>query len=229
MMSAYASAGQRCTCASRLFVHESLVDRCIQSIQSKLPSIQPAAPEKSDTFMGPLVHQQALQNFLAKLKAARLQGFEVLVDSEPLDPNTCLVSPSLYLSTQPEQQTQTSSLQEEFFGPNTIVIPYSTQEQLFEWHERADFGLALSVYSQSKEFFEEVDRNTSTGLLNWNKPTVGASGSLPFGGTKKSGNNWPACMFSYFYCAQPKSYLIDQTGFSKEELPKNLQRALEAQ
>jgi succinylglutamic semialdehyde dehydrogenase len=40
-------------------------------------------------------------------------------------------------------------------------------------------------------------------VVNWNAPTVGASGRLPFGGLKRSGNHRPAALWSTLYCAAP--------------------------
>jgi succinylglutamic semialdehyde dehydrogenase len=44
-----------------------------------------------------------------------------------------------------------------------------------------------------------------TGILNWNRGTIGASGRLPFGGGGRSGNDRPAGILSTLYCVVPQA------------------------
>ena len=61
-----------------------------------------------------------------------------------------------------------------------------------------------------------------TGLLNWNRGTIGASGRLPFGGTKRSGNDRPAGILSALYCSVPQAYLEHTGGFDPAALPPGM-------
>jgi succinylglutamic semialdehyde dehydrogenase len=56
------------------------------------------------------------------------------------------------------------------------------------------------------------------GIINWNRSTVGASGKLPFGGMKKSGNGHPAALFSTLYCTYPVACLEDDKPFDPANL-----------
>ena len=51
--------------------------------------------------------------------------------------------------------------------------------------------------------FEKILRGTRHGVVNWNLGTIGASGRLPFGGLKKSGNARPAAAFAIRNCVYP--------------------------
>ena len=53
----------------------------------------------------------------------------------------------------------------------------------------SDYGLAASLFSRDADDFERCRGRVRTGILNWNKGTVGASGKLPFGGLGRSGND----------------------------------------
>ena len=63
-----------------------------------------------------------------------------------------------------------------------------------------------------------------TGLLNWNRGTVGASGKLPFGGTGKSGNDRPAGVTATLYCTVAQAHLESDAGFDLEALPPGMPR-----
>jgi len=41
------------------------------------------------------------------------------------------------------------------------------------------------------------------GVVNWNRPTTGASSAAPFGGIGASGNHRPSAFYAADYCAFP--------------------------
>ena len=228
LYSAYATAGQRCTCSSRLFVHRNILGEFRDLFMAKMKELRIGDPSLDETFSGPMIHHSAVDSFLSQLAKSKKEGFTVHQESERLQEKSCLVSPSLYESLQPEKDVQGPLLQEEIFGPHTVLIPYQELEEMKSLHEAAPYGLASSIFSKDRAVFDYGYENLEVGLLNWNRPTVGASSSLPFGGLKKSGNNWPAGIFSYFYCAYPKSSLLSSAQFDKDSLPKNLQHIWES-
>ncbi len=64
-----------------------------------------------------------------------------------------------------------------------------------------------------------------TGILNWNKGTIGASGRLPFGGGGKSGNDRPAGILATVYCTVPQSHLEFEGKLDPESLPPGFPRS----
>jgi succinylglutamic semialdehyde dehydrogenase len=56
------------------------------------------------------------------------------------------------------------------------------------------------------------------GVVNWNAPTVGASGRLPFGGLKRSGNHRPAALSSTSYCAAPVAVMRGEPTLAAAKL-----------
>src|SRR5205823_13373399 len=81
-----------------------------------------------------------------------------------------------------------------------------------------DYGLAASVHTKSAAAFEECAARIEAGCINWNAPTVGASGRLPFGGLKRSGNHRPAGLFSTLYCAVPVAVMHGQEQLDRARL-----------
>jgi succinylglutamic semialdehyde dehydrogenase len=55
-------------------------------------------------------------------------------------------------------------------------------------------------------------------VVNWNRPTTGASGALPFGGIGRSGNHRPSAYHAVDYCAFPVASMESE----KLEMPKTL-------
>src|SRR5439155_1397008 len=79
----------------------------------------------------------------------------------------------------------------------------ASEEEALEIANSTDYGLAASVHTRSEQTFDRCQRALACGVVNWNAPTVGASGRLPFGGLRRSGNHRPAALWSTLYCAAP--------------------------
>jgi succinylglutamic semialdehyde dehydrogenase len=61
-------------------------------------------------------------------------------------------------------------------------------------------------------------------VLNWNRGTIGASGRLPFGGGRRSGNDRPAGILAALYCTAPQARLEHAGGFDPAALPPGMPR-----
>ena len=72
--------------------------------------------------------------------------------------------------------------------------------------------------------YEHAVGRVRTGLLNWNKGTTGASGKLPFGGEKRSGNARPAGVTSTLYTTYPQAHLEAEPNFDASSLPPGMPR-----
>ena len=78
--------------------------------------------------------------------------------------------------------------------------------------------------SRERASFERSIGRVRTGLLNWNRGTIGASGRLPFGGLRRSGNDRPAGILSSVYCSFPQSHLEHEGGLDPASLPPGMPR-----
>jgi succinylglutamic semialdehyde dehydrogenase len=65
------------------------------------------------------------------------------------------------------------------------------------------YGLAASLLSHDANLWQQFQTQIRAGMMNWNRPTTGAAGSAPFGGTGNSGNYRPSAYYAADYCAYP--------------------------
>ena len=65
------------------------------------------------------------------------------------------------------------------------------------------YGLSASLISPRKDDFDYFYSEINAGIINFNKPTNGASSKLPFGGIGYSGNYRPSAYFAADYCSYP--------------------------
>jgi len=214
LFSAFVSAGQRCTAASRAIVVGD-ARRFAQRIVQLARKLSIGHPLDDGVFMGPLASPAALEKFERGIRAAEA---ETLLESRRLQPRGlegCYVSPSVHFVG---QRRSSPYEREELFGPDLAVHPAGSEEEALQIANATDYGLAASVHTRSEQAFDRCQRALECGVVNWNAPTVGASGRLPFGGLKRSGNHRPAALWSTLYCSAPVAVLRGDGAFDRNKL-----------
>jgi succinylglutamic semialdehyde dehydrogenase len=214
LFSAFVSAGQRCTAASRAIVVGD-ARRFASRIASLARQLSIGHPLDEGVFMGPLASPAALEKFEA---GARAGDAESVLEPRRLQPrglDGCYVSPSVHIVG---QRRGTAYEREELFGPDLAVYPASSEEEAVEIANATEYGLAASVHTASEAAFDRCQRALECGVVSWNAPTVGASGRLPFGGLKRSGNHRPAALWSPLYCAAPVAVLRGEAALDRRKL-----------
>lgn len=198
IQSAYITSGQRCTCARRLIVTEGN-DEFLRRLIAAIGRIRVGLPDdEPQPFMGPLIHSRAVDKVLWEQQRLVSAGAKSLVACERLALGEAFVSPGLIDVTDCLAREDA-----EVFGPLLQAIRVEHLELAIEEANRTRFGLVAGLFSDSRAAFDEFSTRVNAGLLNWNRPTTGASGRLPFGGVGLSGNHRPAGYFMIDSCNTP--------------------------
>jgi succinylglutamic semialdehyde dehydrogenase len=113
---------------------------------------------------------------------------------------------------------------DEIFGPEAGLYPVADLDEAVAAANDADYGLAASVMTRDRGKWEHCVGRVRAGVLNWNRGTIGASGRLPFGGTRRSGNDRPAGILAAVYCTVAQSHLEHAGGFDPASLPPGMPR-----
>lgn len=205
----YLTSGQRCTSNSIVAIHESLANEFIDKfhkLSKKIIVDHPIDFEK-EPFMGPLVDQRAVDNYLLYMGMAKREGIEEVMRGKQLQKKHrgYYVSPSIHLAK--AWDSESHFLSSEIFGPNCTFIPYKEIEEAIEIANATEYGLAAGVFTNSRETFLKCFEEIDAGLINWNRSTCGASPKLPFGGLKNSGNYRPAAVAMIDSCVLQKASL----------------------
>lgn len=215
LLSAYLTAGQRCTCARRLILPKgSEGDAFLDLLQEMIPSIKVAPPtETPEPFFGPLINLDSAKRVLAHQESLIKKGGALLCKMEQKDPTLPFVTPGLI------DVTAVKNLEdEEFFAPLLHVIRTSGFEQACEEANNTSYGLSSGILSDNKALYETFYKTSRAGIVNWNTPLTGASSALPFGGWGKSGNFRPSAYYAADYCSYPVASMEKE----KVVFPENL-------
>ena len=202
--SAFISAGQRCTCARRLITNDrALVDRVV-ALATALRVGSPLADPQP--FLGPVISSQAAAAVMsAQAKLIGLGGRALLAGS--IEPHgSAYITPAVIDMTAVSERPD-----EEIFGPLLQVVFVESLDDAVAEANRTEFGLAAGLVSADEAVWNEVEPQLRAGIINWNKPTVGASGAAPFGGIGASGNHRPAGYAAADYCSFAVASLTSET------------------
>ncbi|MEZ8105742.1 succinylglutamate-semialdehyde dehydrogenase [Vibrio clamense] len=198
IQSAFISAGQRCTCARRLYIPfgskgDALLEKLISATQ-KIRVDQPFA--EPAPFMGPQISEAAAKFILDAQANLQSLGGESLVLAKGLE--AAFVTPGIIDVTQIVELPD-----EEYFGPLLQVIRYESLDAAVEMANDTRFGLSAGLVSTDDGEWDYFVDHIRAGIVNRNRQLTGASGDAPFGGPGASGNLRPSAYYAADYCAYP--------------------------
>ena len=198
--SAYGMGGQKCSAASRLYVHERVADDLLRRIEKQVDAIRIGDPTKRETWLGPVVNARAHQNyarFVGELRAwgaNLLRGGRVLTEGE--FGRGYYVEPVLA-----EAPGEHPLWRHEMFLPILMAQRYRDRDEAMRLANDTDMGLTAGFYGSAAEvpWFQE---NIEAGVTYANRAqsaTTGAwPGYQPFGGWKGSGSSGKGIASAYY-------------------------------
>ncbi|MCD9479801.1 succinylglutamate-semialdehyde dehydrogenase [Photobacterium phosphoreum] len=198
IQSAFLSAGQRCTCARRLYIAtgeagDLLLARLVAVASHLLVGDPLAIPAP---FMGSLISNAAAdQIMLHQQQLLEAGGVALLVATRG---QGAIVTPAII-----DVSAITDLADEEYFGPLLQVSRYDNFTQAVESANQTRYGLAAGLISTDSQQWQYFIDHIQAGIVNRNRPLTGASGDAPFGGPGASGNLRPSAYYAADYCAYP--------------------------
>jgi succinylglutamic semialdehyde dehydrogenase len=199
VQSAFTSAGQRCTAARRLIVKASLYDKAIAELRKLTQRIIVGSPfDEPAPFMGPVIDNQAADQLGEAFLYLLSKGGKPIVHLRRPHRDLPFLTPGIIdvggMSERPDV---------ELFGPLLQVSKADDFDQAIAEANDTRFGLSASLVGGSPGDYERFWTQIRAGIVNWNRPTNGASSAAPFGGIGLSGNHRPAAFYAADYCAYP--------------------------
>ncbi len=183
--SAFGFSGQKCSAATRAFVHESLYDDFLATLKLKTEKLKVNDPETSSTFMGPLIDEIAFKKVMSYIEKGKEEG-TLLTGGRGDDSKGYFVEPTIFTDVKPKG----SIMQEEIFGPVLCVNKFKKFEDAIRKANDTEYGLTGAILSKNREHLEMARRDFHVGNLYFNRGcTAAIVGYQPFGGFNMSGTN----------------------------------------
>lgn len=194
--SAFATSGQRCSCARRLIVPQGAEGDAIVAALAELTARIAVGPatQTPEPFIGPVVNAQSAERAVKVEQGLLAAGGKSIV---PLKRAGAFVHPGIV------DVSGLTPPDEELFGPLLQVYRVNDFDHALDIANATRFGLAGGLISDDPALWARVKNEMRAGILNWNRPTTGASSGMPFGGPGLSGSLRPSAYYAADYVAYP--------------------------
>lgn len=217
LIGAYMTAGQRCSCTSRVIVHPKIAEEFTERFYQAAKKLS-IGHWSENTFMGPLINAASVEKYIRFQEIANRENCESLMRGKALDlkHKGYYVTPSIHLVKKFDANSVYQK--SEIFGPNVAIYQSADFEEALNIVNSTGFGLVMALFTKDRALYEKALLEARVGLLNWNRTTNGASSKLPFGGMGKSGNDRASAHYAIQYCTVPVASLEDFTDFDPSKV-----------
>jgi len=186
VMSAFRSAGQRCSALRLLCVQEDVADKIIEMIAGAARELEIGDPRRLATHVGPVIDAEAKARLYQH--AATMRQTAKVHDAGNIPPGA--PAGGLYVAPQIFELKAIEDLGAEVFGPILHVLRYPARDldRVLDGIEAKGFGLTLGIHSRIDTMVEHVIARLDVGNCYVNRNMIGAVvGTQPFGGSGLSG------------------------------------------
>jgi RHH-type proline utilization regulon transcriptional repressor/proline dehydrogenase/delta 1-pyrroline-5-carboxylate dehydrogenase len=181
--SAFGYAGQKCSAAARLLVHEAVADTLVERLTGASEVLRVGQAEEFATEVPPVIEAEAQERVLRYAEIAEGEGRIVGRPAE-VPEGGWFCPPAIAVDLAEESPVN----REEIFGPLLSVTRVSGVEQACDIVDALPFALTGGLFSRNPATVERVAARVPVGNLYVNRGITGAMvGRQPFGGNRRSG------------------------------------------
>ena len=195
---AFGFGGQKCSACSRAYVERAVADDFTERLLAATRGLTVGNPLRQETFLGPLIHQRAVDSYTRYVEGVRGSNGEILAGGNVLTAGDLAhghyVEPTVATLPDPSHAYFT----EEMFVPLLLVHPVADLDEALALCNHAPYGLTAGLFSRDPA---EVDRfldGIEAGVTYINRKSGSTTGAWPgvnpFGGWKASGGTGPAAL-----------------------------------
>jgi RHH-type proline utilization regulon transcriptional repressor/proline dehydrogenase/delta 1-pyrroline-5-carboxylate dehydrogenase len=201
VQSAFGYAGQKCSAAARVLVHESVHDVLVERLAGAVQGLQVGPADDFATDVPPLIERSARDRVRRYGELAAAEGTVAQIAHDaPEDGWYC--APILATGLPPDSDL----LRDEIFGPLLAVEAVRDVDEACDRVDALPVALTGGLFSRNPRMIEHVVTRSPVGNLYVNRAITGAMvGRQPFGGNRLSGTGTKAGGHDYLlHFVQPR-------------------------
>ncbi|KAJ3782906.1 aldehyde dehydrogenase [Lentinula aff. detonsa] len=175
--------GQICFAGSRIYVQSGIYDEFLAKFTARSKMHKIGDPFGADSYQGPQISSTQTERVMGYIKSGVDQGAKVHLGGQRHgEQNGNFITPTIFTNTTPDMKI----VQEEIFGPVSVVIKFEDQQDVIQQANDTIYGLAAAVFTQNISQAFEVGHALKAGTV-WVNCYNEVSAAVPFGGFKQSG------------------------------------------
>ncbi|HYF03021.1 MAG TPA: aldehyde dehydrogenase [Patescibacteria group bacterium] len=206
--SSFRNQGEICLCGSRIFVEKPLYERFKVEFLKRVSALKNGDPQDENTQQGAIVSKQHFDKVLSYIELAKEEGGIILAGGEPAHVSgRCekgwFIAPTVIEGLTPHCRTN----QEEIFGPVVTITPFETEDEVLQWANSTQYGLAASVWTENLTRAHRLSAQIHSGIV-WVNCWMLRDLRTPFGGVKQSGVGREGGLEALRFFTEPKNVCI---------------------
>lgn len=191
VLSAFGSAGQRCSACRILCVQDDVADGIIELLQGHMAELVVGNPVQVTTDVGPVIDEDAKQGLEMHIERMQAEPTATILAQTPLGAEAASQqAQATYVLPTAIEVKSIDVIAGEHFGPILHVLRYKAGEldSLIDAINATGFGLTLGIHSRIERTAEHIERRVMVGNTYVNRNQIGAVVDVqPFGGCGLSG------------------------------------------
>ncbi len=186
--SAFVYAGQKCSAAARVLVHEAIADQLIERVAGAAKVLIVGQASELGTEVPPVIERSAQERVLRYGSLAEASG-RIVARAEPVPHGGWFCPPTVAADLPADSPV----LNEEIFGPLLAIERVRDVAHACDIVDALPFALTGGLFARDPGTVRYVRERTPVGNLYVNRGITGAMvGRQPFGGNRLSGTGTKA-------------------------------------
>lgn len=184
MKGVFGGSGQICTAASRLIVHEDIVEDFVEVLSERIKGIAIGDPMDRDTDIGPIAFDNQCNKVETHVEEAMEDGAEVVIGGSRIDEgqSDLFFEPTILT----EVESDMTIAQDETFGPVASILPFSDEAEAIHLANDVDYGLVAGIWTEDMRRAHRMSNEIEAGTI-WVNEYRYVSYKSPYGGYGISG------------------------------------------
>lgn len=212
VVGAYMNTGQDCTAATRMLVARSRYEEFVARYAELSAKVRIGSPQSEDTDMGPLISQLQQERVDGFAQRAKDSGLRMVLEGGIPEGKGYFYQPTIFCDAPVDSEI----MQEEVFGPVTVVNPFDTEADAISIANNIKYGLAASVWTKDMARAWRTTAALEFGTV-WVNDHLPIASEMPHGGFKQSGFGKDMSKYAFEDYTITKHVMFELDGSAKKE------------
>lgn len=177
----FSAAGQSCISVQRVYVHEKIYDEFRNELVQKVKKVKFGDPFDEETISGPMITEDDAKRAESWIKEAKEGGANILCGGKR---EGAVLEPTVIENAANNLNVKCN----EVFAPVITIEKFSKFEDAVAEVNNSRYGLQAGVFTNDLQHVMYAYNNIHTGGVIINDVSAYRMDSMPYGGTKESGN-----------------------------------------